>query len=162
MSPQQAQPLPGSTLQTGCRLLGMWQASRQQWLNTRELSCQGAAACAQPVLLSGKCCPWFFSCRELSQATSTIFGAFLVRCCFLVWEISLNDRIDGTKNLLRDKPLCPSAAGMASAAAARAAGQNSCLLKQEQRGLCIPPASAINNWQRPGLNTAAFVLLTTA
>lgn len=132
MSPQQPQPLPGSTLQTGYRLLGMCQASRQQWLNTRELSCPGAAACAEPVLLSGKGCPWFLSCRELSQATSTVFGVFLVRCCFLVWEISLNDRMDGTKNLLRDKSLCPGAAGTASAAAARAAGQNSCLLKQEQ------------------------------
>lgn len=40
MSLQQPEPLPGSTLQT------VWQASRQQRLDTRELLCRGAAACA--------------------------------------------------------------------------------------------------------------------
>lgn len=109
------------------------------------------------MLLLGKCCPWFFSCRELSQASGTIFGAFLVGCCFLAWKISLNDRTDGSKNLLRDKPSCPSAAGTASAAAARAAGQNSCLLQQEPLhppSLCTSTTGSVLGW-----NTAAFVLL---
>lgn len=108
---------------------------------------------------SRKCCPWCFSCREVSQATGTIFGAFLVRCCFLVWQISLNDRMDGTNNLLRDKPLCPTAAGTASAAAARAAGQNSCLLKQElhsSEASASPQPLHINNCQCPGAEHCFF------
>lgn len=51
---------------------------------------EGAAAFAEPVLLSGKCCLQFFSCSELSQATSTTCAAFLVHVYFLVWEISLD------------------------------------------------------------------------
>lgn len=74
--------------------VGMWQASRYQWpqyLWKHKLSRRGAPAFAEAVLFSGKCClQFFFSCSELSWATSASFAAVLVRFCSLGREISLN------------------------------------------------------------------------
>lgn len=94
MLPQQLEPLPGSTYQTdGCqwrcgKLPGRNNLSTSE--NTGSFCVRGAAARAEPVLLSGKRCLRFFSCSGLSQAAGVIFPAFLIWFCFLAWKISWN------------------------------------------------------------------------